>query len=480
MRTRKSLLFSFLDRYSSLAISIIYSMVIARLLTPTELGIFSVTMVLLSFVSTVRDMGAGQYLVQEKELTTDRIRAVWAVQLGLGLGLACLVLLASYPVAAFYNEPRMRNIMFVVAFNYAINPFGSLTYAWLMREMQFEKVALMRFLSGLGGALVAVGFAWKDYGPISLAFGSLTSTLVNALMAGRYRPPSFPWLPGTKEIKRVLLFGSQLTFSSVVTVLATSAPELILGKLQSLTAAGFFSRSNGLVQMIYRLFVDAVWSVCLPWFSQKNREQRSLAEPFIKATSYVTVFGWSFCWAVVFLAQPIIRTLYGDQWDQAVDLARLLAVAMGFTVTASLCQAALLSSGDVTTIARVTIFSSIQSVVLVAIGASLGLMPLGIASIVSAAISAGLWLNATAKHLSTPLPDMLISFWKSMQVALLSAVGPGIAFWLFGAYPNDVAIPLGLGFVIALAGFLIGIVVFNHPIKEELIEVWAKVRETFA
>lgn len=60
-------------------------MIIARLLTPGEIGVFSVTMVLLAFVGTVRDLGAGEYLVQEKELTTQRIKAVWAVQLGLGL-----------------------------------------------------------------------------------------------------------------------------------------------------------------------------------------------------------------------------------------------------------------------------------------------------------------------------------------------------------------------------------------------------------
>ncbi|HZV67176.1 MAG TPA: oligosaccharide flippase family protein [Telluria sp.] len=74
-------------------------MVIARLLTPADIGVFSVTMVLLTFVASVRDMGAGGYLVQEKEITIDRIRAVWAVQLGLGIFLSLLVLAASVPVA---------------------------------------------------------------------------------------------------------------------------------------------------------------------------------------------------------------------------------------------------------------------------------------------------------------------------------------------------------------------------------------------
>ena len=210
MSTRHSLFFSFLDRYASLAIAMVSSMVIARLLTPAEIGVFSVTMVLLVFVNSVRDMGAGQYLVQEKELTTERIRAVWAVQLGLGLALTCIVLLISYPVAIFYNEPRMRDILFVVALNYAINPFGSLTNAWLAREMRFQSLAAMRFSSGLCGTLVTTWMAWKNYGPISLAFGSLASTVVNALVAVYFRPKFFPWLPGIREIKRVLTFGSKL------------------------------------------------------------------------------------------------------------------------------------------------------------------------------------------------------------------------------------------------------------------------------
>ena len=101
MSIRRSLVYSYLDRYASLVISIVSSMIIARLLTPADIGVFSVTMVLLAFVTTVRDMGAGCYLVQEKELTIDRIRAVWAVQLGLGVLLGLVVLIASIPVAMF-------------------------------------------------------------------------------------------------------------------------------------------------------------------------------------------------------------------------------------------------------------------------------------------------------------------------------------------------------------------------------------------
>jgi len=476
MPTRKSLAFSFLDRYATLVIGIVSSMVIARLLTPEEIGIYSVAMVLLGFVATVRDLGVGQYLVQEKDLTIDRIRAVWAVQLGLGLVLSVVILLASVPVAAFYAEPQIRDIMWLVGLSYAVNPFGSLTYAWLIREMRFGNIAVMRFLSALTGAVVGIWLAWEDFGPISLAYGSLASTIVNAVVALWFRPKSFPWLPGIAEIRRVLSVGSQLTLNSIISAIATSAPELLLGKLQSLAAAGLFSRANGLVQMFNRLFVDAVSIVCLPWFAKESRAGGSLAIPFLRATAYVTAFGWSFCVAIVCLAHPVIRVLYGDQWDMAVDLARLLAVSVALGVPVTLCPAAMLASGAIGTITRVTLVCAIQSITFVSIGASQSLLGLGAAVAISAAVAAAIWLRVTSRHLGVPASLLLQTLCKSAMVAMLAAVGPVLALWLYGPYPEVVVMPIVVGASGGLAGFVVGIVILGHPLKEELIMVWGRTR----
>lgn len=451
-------------------------MVIARVLTPAEIGVFSVTMVLLTFVATVRDMGAGSYLVQERELTTERIRAVWAIQLGLGLGLACIVALASYPIAIFYKEPRMRDIMLVVALNYAVNPFGSLTYAWLMREMRFESVALMRFTAALSGALVSTWLAWKNYGPISLAFGSLMSTIANAIMAIYFRPKYFPWLPGISEIRRVLAFGSKLTGITFVNIISNGAPELLLGKLQDVTAVGLFSRSSGLVQMFYRLVTDAVAAVCMPWFARQSREEGNVVSPFLRATSYVTAFGWSFCFIIICLAHPIIRILYGNQWNQAVDLARLLAVATAFSVPASLCSVALLSSGAIEVVAKLTIINAITTITLIIIGASQGVFTLSICIIFAAAISATLSLRLTAKHIGLSIITLVKTLQLSMIVALISSIGPFFVLWFYGPYPIILFTPLIFGLLSSLAGFLISILLFSHPLQDEFLTLLSKIK----
>lgn len=443
-------------------------MIIARLLTPADIGVFSVTMVLLGFVATVRDMGAGGYLVQERELTPDRVRAVWAVQLGLGVLLSLLVLIASTPAASFYNEPRMRDIMLVVALNYAINPFGSLTYAWQIREMRFDALALVRFSSSLAGAVVSVYLAWRGMGPISLAVGTLASTLVNAAMAIYFRPKWFPWLPGLKEIRRVLAFGSQTTGAAIIQTLAGSAPELLLGKLQGMTATGLFSRATGLVAMFDRLVLAGISSVAISWFGKQSRDYGSISQPFLKATSYVTAVGWAFALGIIFLAHPAIRILYGNQWDGAVDLTRLIAGALAFSMPAVLCYSALMALGAVTQALRATAITTLFTVILMAIGASAGLLSLGVSQVISAVISTCFWLRTTQAQVQFKWSELMLRLRESAAVGLAAGIAPAIVFISYGPNPENIWLPLAIGVPGATTGFLAAIILFKHPLLEEL------------
>src|SRR5437867_2434 len=182
MSTRKAFAFSFVDRYAGLGIHVASAMVIARLLTPNEIGVYSLTMVLVGFIATFRDLGAGQYLVQKTHLTTEDIRATWAVQLGLGILFASIIGGASIPVARFYAEPRIAPIMLVLAANFAITPFQALPCAGLTREMKFVVLATIRAPAALPQAACAIPPDWSGVGPIGRAWANLNrkSTRLNS------------------------------------------------------------------------------------------------------------------------------------------------------------------------------------------------------------------------------------------------------------------------------------------------------------
>lgn len=476
LSTRRSLVFSFIDRYASLAIGIVSSMIIARLLTPGEVGIFSVAMVLISLVSTVRDMGAGQYLLQVKDLTRDRIRAVWAIQLGLGILLAAVVLGLSSPAASFYNEPRVEAIMHLLALNYLVNPLGSVTHAWLMREMRYDAVAVVRFSSTLGGAATSVFLAARGHGPISLAWGSLAGTFCIAGMSVFFRPRGYPWKPGLREIRRVLSFGGAVTFASIASTTSAGAPEFLLGKLQSFAAAGMYSRAQGLVAMFNRLVSDAVYPVAFSLFSKELREGRDVSSSFIKALSYIAALSWSFAIGLVFLAHPIIRILYGDQWDESVDLARLLAVAMAFAAPLPLCRAALIAGGAAAKTLKATLVSAALTVPLAATGAIFGLLHLGTALLAAAVIGTMVWLKTTHAVVKFDRTALGRELGKSLVVALSAGIAPACVFVAWGPHPQQFVVPLVMGVAGTAIGFLVSVWAVKHPLGAELARVLRALR----
>lgn len=472
MSTRKALALSFLDRYAGLLVAIVSSMVIARMLSPAEIGVFSVTMVMLSFASSLRDLGAGQYLLQERELTADRIRATWTVQISLGLSFAVLLLLAAHPVAVFYREPRMVDLMRVLALNFAISPFGSLTYAWLMREMRFDALAVMRFSSNLIGAFVSIFMAWRGYGPVSLAVGSVAATLANAALAICFRPASFPWLPGYRELGRVLRVGGKVSVATVLNTVAHSVPELTLGKLHAMADVGLYSRANGLASMFQRLVLDATHSVATPLFAKASRDGSELGPIFLTATAYVTTIGWSFLGVLIVLAEPTVRVLYGDQWDASVPLTQIIAAGLAIALPSTFCAATLLASGAMNSLVRITFLTSFQYAVILWVGAVLGLRGLSWAIPLEAGVSMVLWLSMTPVMRQVPRADFVGALLRSACISVPTAACSAAAFFYPADADHSSLFRVAIGLIVATIMFFIALFLTRHPLSVEVTKLF--------
>ena len=475
MSTRRSLVFSFLDRYAALVMNIVSSMVIARLLTPAELGVFSVVMVLTALVSALRDLGAGQYLLQEKELTHARMSATWTVQVGMGWLMALVVLAAAYPVAHFYTEPAMLGVMAVLAMNFATNPVGAMSYAWLMRGMRFDILAGIRLASSTTGALVSVGLAWQGQGAISLAFGSLAATLVNALAGVRYRPAGLGWGLGFAELRRVLGFGSKVSGTSLLDTLANGAPELFLGKLQGVQAAGLYSRGNGLAFMFHRLVLDATCAVALPLFAKAKREQGSGVAPWLRALSYVTALGWTFFGSLALMAYPLTRLLYGDQWDAAVPVTRWICLALALGLPAALTPQLLVGTGLAGRLLKLTAVVLLVQVLCVGVGAQWGLVQAAMGFALAQVLAAVVWLHGTHKELRFSRLALAATLMRSAGVAALTVLVPAACVGVFGLQPAKPLLPLLCALALGVPAFVLALRWLQHPLYAEVQSVAARV-----
>jgi hypothetical protein len=95
-------------------------------------------------------------------------------------------------------------------------------------------------------------------------------------------------------------------------------------------------------------------------------------------------------------------------------------------------------------------------------------------------MTSGIWLRATSKHIGLPLSALIPALRQSALVATLAGVGPVMALWLYGPYPEHFAMPLVLGGGVGLVGFVAGVMWVQHPLEDELMSVLSKIRRAIA
>jgi len=344
---RRSLGYSIATSYFSLPLQIIGTMVMSRLLTPAETGVFAVAAVFSAFASTFRDFGVAEYVIQEKELTADKIRAALTVTISISWCMALLFFACAPAVASFYRDAGIADVMRVQTLNLLFIPFGAVTMAYFRRQLNFRPIFIGSMLANIASFAAAVLLALNGFGYMSLAWSSLAGVVAMVGASIWFRPPDFPRLPGTKGIGRVVQFGKFASGIYIFGQIGKGAPEMIIGRVQGLVGVAMFSRGYGLVELFNRGILNAVIPVCLPYFAQDNRQHGSIVSGYLKSIAYITAIGWPFFAFTGIVPYAAIRFFYGYQWIDAAPLAQILCLVGAIELVHYLAKEALIAVDDV-------------------------------------------------------------------------------------------------------------------------------------
>ena len=208
---RRSLAYTFAEGYLTVGLQLLGTLFLARLLTPTETGVWAVAAVFAAIASNFRDFGVGEYLIEEKDLTDQKLRAALSVNIIVSWLMAAILLACSGMIAAFYAEPGIAKIMRVQACNFFLIPFGAVTFAYFRRNLNYRPFFLASLLSNITTFIVSLSCAFAGLGYMSLAWSSLSGVIVSVVVATVMRPKELPRLPGTVGLRAVLHFGKHAT-----------------------------------------------------------------------------------------------------------------------------------------------------------------------------------------------------------------------------------------------------------------------------
>lgn len=347
MSIGRSLSITIAQRYITIGLQLLSFVIIARLLTPEEIGLYSVAIAVIGIAQILRDFGIGSYLIQERELTDERIRTAFTVTLIVSLLLFLVVLGCAKPAAMFYEDERLTRILGLLSINFLLVPFNSTTMSLLKRQMRFGLLAIFALSASVTGTASAIAFAIAGAGYNALVYSSIISTLTLVAAGAIYRGSEFVLRPTLVEWRRVTGFGSQVAFTNVLAHVAVNMNDLVVGKALGFTAVGILSRAQGVMNLFHRDMMEAIKGVAYPAFAEASRRNADMEDIHTRSITALTAIAWPFYGFFALYPLESLRFLFGPQWDEAAPLVPVFCAAGAVAVIWSLAMNMTIAMGRV-------------------------------------------------------------------------------------------------------------------------------------
>ena len=475
---RKSFVLSFIEKYVVLLVQVATSLIIARLLSPSEIGVFSVGAALIGLAHTLRDFGVANYVIQEPNLTKEKIKAAFGLTLASAWTIAAMLYLFRDLAADFYDDPRLREVILVLSCNFVTIPFSSIIMALLRRNMKFGRICTINTLSTLVQSGVSIFLAVKGVGFMSLAWGGLAGVGTTVLTANILRTGQsyigFSW----RHFNQVFSFSGKSTAASFAAEVGETAPDLIIGRVLGFHDVGIFGRANGLVLLVDKMISQAIRPLVLPYLAQERRTSNRVDKAYFRISRLHLAIAWPFLAFLGLSAHPIINVLYGSAWIAAAPIAETLTVAMACRSLNYITVATLLAVGSPGNLMLLQmVYQSIKVICLLA-GAIGGLLNVALLLILGELIGAILFAWAVKRTLG---PEIRIKsfFAVGFEGLFLTALSTGPLALAMDDLKENIAVDwqylITAGSIVAVS-WLMTIYLCKHPVTTEINLFISKLR----
>jgi O-antigen/teichoic acid export membrane protein len=465
---RRSVIWAFSGQFIAFAVGFTGSVIVARLLSPAEMGVYAIAMAVLGIIQIVSAFGVGSYIVREASLTPDVLDSAFTLNGLLAVVLSLVMVAASYGGSFLFGDAGAARVLRLLALGPLIGAFAFRPQTMMQRDMQFKTVALVNVGAILVNNVVTVAAAALGASYMSLAYASVAQALVTAVAYNLAAPHHVGFRTSTARWRAMTSFGLQIMSISGISMLLNRVQDFTLGRLLGLPALGLYVRASNTSNMIFDNLYGTATRVVFSQLAKDFRETGELSRPFLRAFQLITGVMWPFQLGLAVLAKPAIHLLFGARWLPAALPLSLLMVAQALTLCFGMNWELFVLRDETRRQTRLEITRSIISLAFFVVGCRFGL-----AGAATGAIAGSLfgWVVyfPHMNRLAEIAPGQLSRIYGAGVLLTLSAVTPSLILMVFTHWSPSTPIPWVAGSV-GLGGlcWLGALVKLRHPLFEEL------------
>lgn len=323
----KSVLWSAIERFSVQGIQFLLSIIIARLLLPTDYGLIAMLSIFMAIAQTFIDSGFANALIQKKNRTETDYSTAFFFNIAISVVLYLLLYLSSPAIANFYHQEELNAITRIVGISLIINSFGIVQQAKLTIALNFKRQAIASLTAVIFSGIIGVGMAYSGYGAWALVWQSLLNNFLRVALLWFFSK----WVPlfcfSRESFCTLFSFGSKILLSSLLHTIYTNLYTLIIGKKFSAGELGYYNRAFTLAQFPSTNLTNVIVRAVYPIQCRLQDDDEQLRSMFLKYMRMACYLIFPVMIGFCALAEPVVRLLLTDKWLPAVPLLQILCIA---------------------------------------------------------------------------------------------------------------------------------------------------------
>ncbi len=331
----KGVFWSAVEKYSSLVVSLLVSMVLARLLTPDEFGIVAIATVIIQFLNMLSNMGIAPAIVQRRDLSDDDLNSIFTFSCIVGLVSSLLLFWGSWSISSIYKNDALIPLCQILSIQVFFSAANMVPNALMTKDLRFKEIARRTLILQLTTGVISILAAVWGAGVFALLISPVFTSIGIFVYNRHYYKVKVSSCFSIKPLKKIFSYSSYQFLFQFIVFFSANIDKLLIGKYISASNLGYYQKSYQLVQQPLNSIGSVVNPVLQPVLTKYQDEKEELFRRYNKIIRLLSTICFPMGVLLFFCGSEIIRIFYGAQWDLAIPTFKIMTLTIPIQIILS-------------------------------------------------------------------------------------------------------------------------------------------------
>lgn len=326
-KATSGMMWTALQKYSTMLVSFISGIILARLLTPFDYGCIGMLAIFMVIAEAFISGGFGSALIQKKNPTQEDYSTVFYWNLGMAILMYGILFLSAPAVARFYKIPLLCDVLRVQGLVLFIYAFNIVQSNQLRKKLNFKILSIVSIITSVITLSITIFMAYSGYGVWALVASNLISAAIPAIVFWFYIKWRPLWVFSWKSFKELFSFGFYMFLTNLVNEFGAKIQGLLIGKFFNPATMGYYSKAHDTEVLASQSISSIMTQVTYPLYAEVQNDLKQLANMIKRLTMTIAYIIFPTMFILMLLAKPIFILLYSDRWLQSIPYFQVLCFA---------------------------------------------------------------------------------------------------------------------------------------------------------